>query len=373
MFGISSTIGNSLARKSPAVLMVAIVLVVAGCGSAAQSATQDPTGPSAEGTPQETPDGEPVSVVFRLDWTIGGEHTPYVLGIEKGFFRDEGLDVELQEGTGSAETVQIVGAGSVDFGNADTPPVVLGIQQGIPVKMVANFSPTSSFILQWVEGRTDLESLADLRGLTIGVHQGSTEASILPYLLETNGLSEDDVTIVQGPPPTSMYVALVQDRIDVRMGLASSIPEIQQLDPSLDFGALFLADHGIELQAHGIIVNETFLEEQPDVVGAFVRAAQRSWQYVLESEAHQQEAIQITLDQFPAGADEALDIGLADHLDTLRGAAPSGQPLGWMDAERWEQSQELIQVLFPEEAESELSVSEYYTTEFLSEDIGAPS
>jgi NitT/TauT family transport system substrate-binding protein len=360
-------------RRPYLALLGAISLVVAGCTTGQEPSA--PAGQSAGASAAEPSQAaEPVSVRFRLAWTIGGEDAPWVMGIEKGFFADEGLDVEFQEGSGSGESVQLAGAGTVDIANADTPPVMLGIEQGVPVKMVFNQTPTSGFILQWVKGRTpDLVSPADLEGLTIVVHQGSGEAAMLPFLLESNGLSEEDVTIVQAPPPTGAYVALVQEQADVRLGLWTSITEIEELDPSLAFDHLLLNDFGIDMQAHGLIVNLDFLAENPEAVAAFVRAAQRSWQYVLESEEHEAEALAITEELYPeAVSGDALAIQLRGTLENLRSGANTNMPVGWMDQTNWEETQELVQVLFPEESEP-LPIDEYYTNEFISEDFPFPA
>src|SRR3954466_2691057 len=55
-------------------------------------------------------------VVLMLNWYNYGEHAPFYLGLDKGFYRDEGIDLEIQEGRGSGATVQAVAAGSVQFG-----------------------------------------------------------------------------------------------------------------------------------------------------------------------------------------------------------------------------------------------------------------
>ena len=72
---------------------------------------------------------EPVSL--RLNWYIGGLHVPFYYGKERGFFRDEGIDLTINEGRGSANTVQVVAAGSDTFGMADSSGVI-GLRRRAP-------------------------------------------------------------------------------------------------------------------------------------------------------------------------------------------------------------------------------------------------
>ena len=69
--------------------------------------------------PAGTPHAED-AVSLRLNWYLGGLHTPFYYGKEKGFYKAEGIDLTINEGRGSANTVQVVAAGSDTFGLADS-------------------------------------------------------------------------------------------------------------------------------------------------------------------------------------------------------------------------------------------------------------
>ena len=60
------------------------------------------------------------AVTFRLNWYLGGLHVPFYYGKERGFYTEEGIDLTINEGRGSANTVQVVAAGSDTFGLADS-------------------------------------------------------------------------------------------------------------------------------------------------------------------------------------------------------------------------------------------------------------
>ena len=68
------------------------------------------------------------AVTFRLNWYMGGLHVPFYYGKEKGFYKEEGIDLTINEGRGSANTVQVVAAGSDTFGLADSSSVIATCQ-----------------------------------------------------------------------------------------------------------------------------------------------------------------------------------------------------------------------------------------------------
>ena len=68
-----------------------------------------------------------------LNWYVYGEHAPFYYGKEKGIFAAEGIDLDIQEGRGSAVTVQAVAAKTVPFGYADVPTMIRAAVKGAPV------------------------------------------------------------------------------------------------------------------------------------------------------------------------------------------------------------------------------------------------
>src|SRR3954464_11058543 len=75
-------------------------------------------------------------VVLMLNWYVYSEHAPFFIGKEKGFYEAENIDLEIQEGRGSAVSIQAVAAGSATFGYVDVPTMVKAAAKGAPVKAV---------------------------------------------------------------------------------------------------------------------------------------------------------------------------------------------------------------------------------------------
>src|SRR5437899_9321333 len=72
-------------------------------------------------------------VVLMLNWYVYGEHAPFYYGKAKGIFAAENIDLEIQEGRGSAATTQAVAAKTADFGYVDVPTMMRAAVKGAPI------------------------------------------------------------------------------------------------------------------------------------------------------------------------------------------------------------------------------------------------
>src|SRR6266581_6621480 len=73
---------------------------------------------------------------FRLNWTLYGEHAPFFVARDKGFYKDEGLDVEILEGSGSTTVAQLVANATNPVAYVDAATMMRGISAGMPIKAV---------------------------------------------------------------------------------------------------------------------------------------------------------------------------------------------------------------------------------------------
>src|SRR5213075_3322237 len=84
-------------------------------------------------------------VSLRLNWYLGGLHVPFYYGKDKGYYAAEGIDLTINEGRGSANTVQVVAAGSDTFGLADSSSVISTAAKGADVKSVMSLLNSTGF------------------------------------------------------------------------------------------------------------------------------------------------------------------------------------------------------------------------------------
>src|SRR2546421_2086087 len=114
----------------------------------------------------------------RLDWTPWGSHAPIHLAAQKGWFKQAGLDVEVEDGNGSVTTVQLVGAGKFDVGHASLAPMMIARDKGLEVKAIANFVRKNDIGLLVPRGGA-MKGPKDLAGKKIVFTAGSLEAPFL--------------------------------------------------------------------------------------------------------------------------------------------------------------------------------------------------
>src|SRR5689334_1821212 len=84
---------------------------------------------------------------LRLNWLIYGFHSPFYLGVVKGYYQAEGIDLEIGEGKGSASAVQVVGAKGDTFGLSDGASIINGISKGAPIRAVMGIMNTTPFAI----------------------------------------------------------------------------------------------------------------------------------------------------------------------------------------------------------------------------------
>jgi phosphate/phosphite/phosphonate ABC transporter binding protein len=116
----------------------------------------------------------------RLNWYLGGSHGAYVLGKERGFYAEEGINLTINEGRGSVRSVQLIGSKEDDFAMADAGSLMLGASRGIPAKAVMTVVGVSSFC---VVARKDsgITSIETAKGKTFAfADPNSTSGYLVP-------------------------------------------------------------------------------------------------------------------------------------------------------------------------------------------------
>src|ERR1700712_1182358 len=110
-------------------------------------------------------------VSLRLNWYLGGLHVPFYYGKEKGYYAAEGIDLTINEGRGSANTVQVVAAGFDTFGLADSSSVIATAAKGADIKSVMSLLNSTGFSVVSL-AETGIKSPKDLEGKRLAVSPG---------------------------------------------------------------------------------------------------------------------------------------------------------------------------------------------------------
>jgi NitT/TauT family transport system substrate-binding protein len=194
-------------------------------------------------------------------------------GIEKGFFKDEGIEVELREGKGSAVTAQTVAAGTDDFGaDIDGGTFLSLAAKGLPATAImASVAASPVVVLSPMD--KPIKTPAELVGKQIAITAGDGPSALFPVLLQRNKIDVDKVTQVNmlpGPKLTS----LLTGRVD---GVATNIVVQATLEAKgMKINAMKYSDFGVATPGQYLITSNATLAAKPDLVKRMVHAMQKS-------------------------------------------------------------------------------------------------
>lgn len=276
------------------------------------------------------------SVTVQLDYQVRGNHAMFYVADEKGYFEDEGIDVEsITTGSGSPDTLRLVGKGQADFGFADLPSLATARSQGVPVTALAAVNQQTPLSMCAKEEEHTLDSPEDLKGLTVGIHPAGSTFYFYKALLAANGIDRSELEEVTVTPPYENY--LLQDRVDtVICYIDAEVPELE--DKAGGEGSLSIlsgAQNGYDVYGSGLFTNQQLVEDDPELVQHFVNAYLRAFEYVID---HPEEAAEIVAESSPelATKTETFERQLeADIESTFTSDYTDKHGIGSMSDEEW--------------------------------------
>src|SRR6476620_7055442 len=136
------------------------------------------------------------AVKFSLDFKFEGPSAPFLLALDKGYYKKEGLDVTLDESAGSLESIERVSSGAYDMGLADINSLIKfrDAKPGAPLKAVFMLYNRPPFA---VIGRKSRGIVApkDLEGKTLGAPASDGSFAQWPIFVQVNGIDASKVKI----------------------------------------------------------------------------------------------------------------------------------------------------------------------------------
>lgn len=322
-----------MSRLPARLVALAMVLGVLGaaCGGATptSSPTTEPTTPPATApttapasTQAPTPSTAPVALTVGLGYIPSVQFAQFYLADRAGYYRDAGLEVTLQNKI-DPDLITLLGQGAVDIGSGDGTSVIPAVSQGIPVIYTSTIYGTFPAV---VIARADagIATAADLRGKRIGTPgRYGTNWIMLQALLESAGLTPDDVTIVEFPD-FGQATALQQGRVDAATGFANNEPVVLRnagIEP-----VVLAVDDALPLPGPGLVTGTATLASKADALRAFTAATLRAME---EIAADPQAGLDATFAAVPdLAADPDLQRQILDATILTWQNARTGAPLG---------------------------------------------
>jgi NitT/TauT family transport system substrate-binding protein len=301
------------------------------------------------------------TITFSLNWVPYGLHYGIFAAEAHGYYTQAGLDVTIQRGYGSGDTVKRTAAGAADIGMADMASVIVGRSNGLKVKQVAVVLDRSADAIFYVRG-TGISTPKDLPDHSLGATAGETTLNLLPVFAANAGFDAGKIKIVNVAPPAK-FPTLVSKKVDSIVAFRTEEPAIMSAatKAGVEVGRFLFSDFGVDYYSIGIIASDEILGKRPDTVKRFVDATMRGYAFAIKNP-------DAAADAFVKGHPESSrDLTLAqwritmEHMVTDRSRA---QGLGYIDRSKMQHTLDLIRKY--QDVKEGVNVDDIYSMKYLS-------
>jgi len=274
-------------------------------------------------------------VMLRLDWVFGSEHAPIFLARDKGFFKDEGIDVDILAGEGSTVTVKLVGNGTANFGYAAADQAMMAYAKGLPVVTTAVILQKNPVAVIFPQ-ESGIRTLTDLYGKTLGVPTLSVAEKQWRYVEKLNHL--DDSKIHQVSLGTGIAQMIEAQKVDAAVAFFFN-DGLKVVSDGTPMNWILLSDVGLPIYSTSLIASEDTIKKNPDLVRRFTRAFVKGWTYAL---AHQQEALQMFLKANPTIDPKYSALKFPEVMKLTQTADTEKNGIGYSTKDKWEAMQKAL-------------------------------
>jgi NitT/TauT family transport system substrate-binding protein len=224
-------------------------------------------------------------VKFALDWRFEGPAAAYFVAIDKGFYKDEGLEVTIDPGTGSVESINRIASGSHDmaFGDINSLIKFRDNPENAKVTAVAMVYNTPAFSIVSLK-KTGIKTPKDLEGKTLGAPAPDGAYAQWPIFIKVNGIDASKVKIENVGFPVREPM-LATGKVDAITGFSfSSFMNLKANSVAAeDISVMLLRDFGLDLYGNALMASPKFAAENPKAIAAFVRATLKGFQETIKS------------------------------------------------------------------------------------------
>ena len=304
-------------------------------------------------------------VRLRLNWMYYGSHAGFAYGKDKGYYKDEGINLDIRSGNGSGSAHRLVANGDSMFDYGSCAAMVSLAAQGAPLVSVAVIDAMGTEAIL-VRPDAGVKTIQDLKGKKLLTTANAGVNTFFPLVLKNAGLSESDVSITNVPEGAlvSSYLQGAGGAVGILGGLDDKPAEIEANggQPPVAFP---YSDYGVNQVGYCIAANKATIEKNPDLVKRFVAATIKSYK---ETEANPQAAVDSMADIVGGtmaddkGKTQALAV-LKVTLGVLYSKANKDKVLGLNVASDWNDMLELMKKY--NDLKTDQPASAFYTNDFL--------
>ena len=237
----------------------------------------------------------PRKVTFLTNYVFNGRHAPFFVGLDKGFYKEAGFDIQIQPATGSGFVITAIDGGKADYGMADISSVAQGVARGAKVKAFFVYTDVST---NGLASLSPYRTPQSVEGKKIAAAQTDSVRVILPIIFDLNHLDPSKINWVAADP--SVYFSLLLSG-QVDLFTASSDGDLPALSrvaaqqgKDVQFAAF--ADWGYDIFGYVLLGSSAALGRDPAEAGRIAEATRKSVDYAI---THPDEAAQIMVAHNP--------------------------------------------------------------------------
>lgn len=216
-------------------------------------------------------------LVLMLDWFVNPDHGPIVIAQEKGFFTEAGLEVEVIAPADPADPPKMVAAGRADLAVSYQPQLHLQVHEGLPLARVGTLIATPLNCLM-VMADSGIRTPADLAGKKVGYSVSGVETALVNAMLNTAGLSLDDIQMIN--VGWSLSPSLMTGQVDATIGGYRNFELTQMRLEGAEGRCLFVEEQGVPTYDELIFVaNPERMDAE--ATSRFLQAVERGANYIV--------------------------------------------------------------------------------------------
>jgi NitT/TauT family transport system substrate-binding protein len=216
-------------------------------------------------------------VTFSLDFRALGRHAAWYVALEKGYYRNAGLDVTIIPSQGTAQAIQSVESNAAQYAFSDVAGLVAArANSAATAKMVAVIYQKAPYAVFSLRSGANVSEPKQLENLEIASGAGSFTQKVIEAFMKSKGLKADSVKYTNIDPAARVGM-LAAKRIPAIETFAMSLPGVVKAVGAADSQMFLLADHGLALYSNGILVRDDYLKANGAQVRAFIKASLDGW------------------------------------------------------------------------------------------------
>jgi NitT/TauT family transport system substrate-binding protein len=216
---------------------------------------------------------ETKNVRFILDWAFQGQQSPFTLSVDDGTFAHDHLNVTVDRGIGSSDTVAKVASGAYDIGQADLYSMVHFNDQNPDHLLIAVFMVNDkSALAVETKASSAIRTPKDLDGKTMAAPVGDASRQLFPLFAEINKIDQDSIKWMNVSPELREPM-LIRDQVDAISGnIPTVLLNMRAVNiPESSIRVMPYVDYGVELYGLALVTKAEYAAKNPEVIRDFIR------------------------------------------------------------------------------------------------------